>query len=89
MKTSSSIRTPSQIKLWLEILQLAPIEARFWVGDEHPEAETYTGDLIFVDSEQEPQKIAAVGRVTFSEGVRMASQIFAKRKVEKQEGGEQ
>jgi hypothetical protein len=28
-----------------------------------------------------------VGRVTFSEGVRMASQIYAKRKVEKQQEG--
>lgn len=65
-----------------------PVEARFWIGDDSPEGETYTGELIFVDSEQEPQKIADVGRVTFSEGVRMASQIFAKRKVEKQEGDE-
>jgi hypothetical protein len=65
-----------------------PIEARYWIGSDHPEAETYTGDLIFVDSEQKPLKIADVGRVTFSEGVRMASQIYAKRKVEKQEEGE-
>ncbi len=63
-----------------------PIEARYWIGDEFPEAETYTGDLIFVDSEQVPQKIADVGPVTFSEGMRMASQIFAKRQVEKEEG---
>ena len=49
----------------------------------------YTGELIFVDSEQKPLKIAEVGRVTFSEGVRMASQIYAKRKVEKQEGDEE
>jgi hypothetical protein len=65
-----------------------PIEARYWIGDDAPEAETYTGELIFVDSEQQPEKIASVGRVAFSEGVRMASQIFAKRKVEKQEGEE-
>lgn len=63
----------------------APIEARFWIGDEHPESETYTGELIFVGSDQKPLKIANVGRVAFSEGVRMASQIYAKRKVEKQE----
>jgi hypothetical protein len=65
-----------------------PIEARYWVGDEAPEAETYTGELIFVDENQQPLKIGSVGRVTFSEGVRMASQIYAKRKVEKEEGGE-
>jgi hypothetical protein len=65
-----------------------PLEARYWVGDDYPEGETYTGELIFVDSEQTPKKIAEVGPVTFSEGMRMASQIFAKRQVEKQEGGE-
>jgi hypothetical protein len=64
-----------------------PVEARYWIGDDSPEAEAYTGDLIFVDADQKPQKIADVGRVTFSEGVRMASQIYAKRKVEKQENG--
>lgn len=67
-----------------------PIEARYWIGAEVPEAETYTGELIFVGSDQKPIKIAEVGRVTFSEGMRMATQIYAKRKVEKQEeGGEQ
>ncbi len=65
-----------------------PIEARYWIGADQPEAETVTGDLIFVDNDQKPLKIADVGRVTFSEGVRMASQIFAKRKVDKQEGSE-
>lgn len=65
-----------------------PLEARYWIGDDQPEGETYTGELIFVDSEQKPQKIGAVGPVTFSEGVRMASQIYAKRKVEKEEGGD-
>lgn len=62
-----------------------PIEARFWIGSDAPEAETYTGDLIFVDSEQKPLKIGDVGPVTFSEGVRMASQVYAKRKVETKE----
>lgn len=66
-----------------------PVEARYWIGDEYPEMETFTGDLIFVDGNQQPLKIADVGRVTFSEGVRMAAQIYAKRKVEKQEGGDE
>ncbi len=65
-----------------------PIEARYYVGDGSPEVETYTGELIFVNSDQKPQRIATVGRVTFSEGVWMASQIYAERKVEKQEGDE-
>ena len=63
-----------------------PVEARYWVGDDAPESEALTGDLIFVDSAQKPIAIAQVGRVTFSEGVRMASQIYARRKVEKTEG---
>ncbi len=71
------------MKVWENAI---PIEARYWIGDQYPEAETYTGDLIFVDSEQNPQPIADVGPVTFSEGMRMASQIYAKRSVEKEEG---
>jgi hypothetical protein len=66
-----------------------PVEARYWIGDEYPESETYTGDLIFVDSDQQPRKIVDVGPVTFSEGMRMASQIFAKRQVERQEGADE
>jgi len=73
------------IKVWENA---RPIDARYWIGADQPEAETVTGELIFVDNDQKPLKIADVGRVTFSEGVRMASQIFAKRKVDKQEGGE-
>jgi hypothetical protein len=64
-----------------------PVEARFWIGDEYPESESYTGDLIFVGGDEKPLRIASVGRVAFSEGVRMASRIYAKRKVEKEEGG--
>jgi hypothetical protein len=62
-----------------------PIEARYWIGSDSPEAETYTGELIFVDADQKPIKIANVGPVAFSEGVRMANQVYAKRKVEQKE----
>jgi hypothetical protein len=65
----------------------APIEARYWIGADAPEVETYTGDLIWVDSLQAVRKIANVGAVAFSEGMRMASQIYAKREVDKEEGG--
>jgi hypothetical protein len=58
------------------------IEARYYVGDEYPEAETYTGQLVFVDASEKAVKISDLGAVTFSEGVRMASAIYAKRKVE-------
>ena len=71
-------------KIWEDA---TPLEARYWIGDDYPESETYTGELIFVGGDQKPLRIAEVGRVTFSEGVRMASQIYAKRKVEKEEVG--
>ena len=63
-----------------------PIEARYWIGGEYPESEAYTGELIFVDNDQTPQTIAEIGPVTFSEGMQMASAIYAKRTVEKREG---
>ncbi len=56
------------------------------VGDDSPESETYTGELIFVGADQKP-----LGSPTWapsrSARVRMASQIYAKRKVEKAEEG--
>lgn len=57
-------------------------EARYFVGDEYPESETYTGQLVFVDEGEKAVKIGDLGAVTFSEGVRMAAAIYAKRKVE-------
>jgi len=64
----------------------SPLEARYFVGDEYPESETWTGELLFVDSRQQPVRISEVGPVTFSEGVRMAAAIYAKRKVDENEG---
>ncbi len=72
-------------KVWEGIL---PLEARYYIGGEYPEAETETGELIFVNKSQQAVTIRDVGAVTFSEGVRMASAIYAKRKVEKQESPE-
>jgi len=66
----------------------AVVEARFWIGSDSPEAETYTGDLVWVDSRERTLKMAEVGRVAFSEGMRMASAIYAGRKV-KEESSEQ
>src|ERR1019366_833132 len=36
MKTSSSIWTPSQMKVWLEILQFSPTLAFFWISTKAP-----------------------------------------------------
>lgn len=62
-----------------------PLEARYYVGAEAPDSPTETGELIFLNAKQQATRIDEVGPVTFSEGVRMASAIYAKRKVEKQE----
>ncbi|MCO8121996.1 DUF4132 domain-containing protein [Stieleria sp. TO1_6] len=61
------------------------IEARYFVGDDYPESATWTGHLIFVDENQVPLKLGEVGPVTYSEGVRMASAIYAKRKIDSSE----
>lgn len=62
------------------------VEARYWIGADYPESETYTGELIWVDAKERTLKLADVGPVAFSEGNRMASLIYAARKVEKKEG---
>jgi hypothetical protein len=60
-------------------------EARYWIGADSPEAETYTGQLSWVDGRERGLALAQVGPVAFSEGMRMASAIYAARVVEKQE----
>ncbi|MBL8810113.1 MAG: DUF4132 domain-containing protein [Planctomycetaceae bacterium] len=61
------------------------VEARYWIGAEYPEAETWTGDLMFTDAQEHTVATKDVGPVTFSEGMRMAAAIYAKRVVEKTE----
>jgi hypothetical protein len=63
----------------------AVTEARYWIGADSPEAETYTGALSWVDHREHGVALAAVGPVAFSEGMRMASAIYAARVVEKQD----
>ena len=60
-------------------------EARYWIGSDYPEGETWTADLIFTDAKEHLISIKDVGPVAFSEGMRMASAIYAKRVVEKTE----
>lgn len=62
-----------------------PTEARYWIGADSPEAETYTGSLLWVDARERTLPVAEVGPVALSEGMRMASAIYAARVVEKQE----
>jgi hypothetical protein len=61
-------------------------EARYWIGADAPDAETCTGQLSWVDHREHALPIAAVGPVAFSEGMRMASAIYAARVVDKPGG---
>ncbi len=58
------------------------VEARYELGEGDPMYETTTGSLAWVDDKQKTLAIADVPPVAFSEGMRMAALIFAKRKVE-------
>jgi hypothetical protein len=44
--------------------------------------EAYTGDLLWVDGDEQALPLGSVGPVAYSEGVRMASSIHAARFVE-------
>jgi hypothetical protein len=59
------------------------VEGRYWIGAEDPESETYTGGLAWVDARERALKLEQVGPVAYSEGMRMASSIYAARVVEK------
>ncbi len=65
----------------------AVVEARYWIGADYPEGETWTEDLGFIDAGEHTLKLADVSPVAFSEGVRMASAIYAQRVVKKEEEG--
>ncbi len=60
----------------------APVEARYWLGADDPSWETWTGELIWVDQQECHLSLGQVGPVTWSEGVRMASLIYAGRAAE-------
>ncbi len=60
-------------------------EARYDLGEGDPMSETTTGELTFVDDKQKPIAVVDVPPVAFSEGMRMASLIYAKRKIEKED----
>jgi len=62
----------------------AVTEARYWIGADAPDAETRTGPLSWVDQHERGLPIAAVGPVAFSEGMRMASAIYAARVVDRE-----
>ncbi|MBA2662628.1 MAG: DUF4132 domain-containing protein [Bradymonadaceae bacterium] len=55
------------------------VEARYWIGCDYPEYETFTGELIWVDDKERPLALGSVGPVAFSEGMRMAAAVYAGR----------
>ncbi len=64
--------------------KLTAQEARYWLGADDPTVQAYTGDLVWVDERERPIPLGKVGRVAFSEGMRLASTIHAGRVVEQE-----
>lgn len=60
------------------------LEARYWIGAEYPESETYTDELMFTNDKDSAVTLSEVGPVTFSEGMKMAAAIYAKRVVKEE-----
>lgn len=59
--------------------------AQYWIGADDPEYETETGDLSWTNNKQQVVELGELGPVTYSEGMRLAANIFAGRKIEKEE----
>jgi hypothetical protein len=62
----------------------AAVEARVWVGADDPFSEAETGGLEFADGSGRRLRLAEVGAVAWSEGVRMAAALYAGRAVEQE-----
>ncbi|WP_158845877.1 DUF4132 domain-containing protein [Saccharothrix deserti] len=58
------------------------VEARYWLGSDYPEGETWTGELRWALEDGTALAPADVGPVAWSEGMRMAAAIHAGRVVE-------
>jgi hypothetical protein len=54
-------------------------EARYWIGTSTRFGEVATGDLQWVDSQGCALRVASLGPVTYSEGMRMAAAVYAGR----------
>lgn len=61
-------------------------EAAVWIGEPYYDDETTTGALSWHDEDGRAVKLAKVGPVAWSEGMRMAAALYAGRKIE--EGGD-
>jgi hypothetical protein len=61
------------------------VRASYWIGADDPTSPTSTGDLTWSNSDDRQLPISEVGPVAFSEGMRMAAALYAKRTVAEQE----
>lgn len=61
-------------------------EARYWIGADDPMSESWTGDLVWIGEGDVTLAVKDLPPVAYSEGVRMASGIYAARKVEEEAG---
>ncbi|MFF4486426.1 DUF4132 domain-containing protein [Streptomyces sp. NPDC001544] len=61
------------------------VEARVWIGDYDGYEETETGPLMWTDTAGRALKLARVGPVAWSEGMRMAAALYAGRDIEDEE----
>ena len=60
------------------------LEAAYWLGEEYPDAETWTGSLEWRDRAGRRLALAEVGPVAWSEGERMAALVYAGRVVDEE-----
>lgn len=64
------------------------LEASLWLGADYPEAEAVTGELEWRDPKGGRVRLGDVGPVAWSEGERMAAQLYAGRVVDEEEEGD-
>ncbi len=60
------------------------VQARFWLEGDSPDYEAFTDALGWADDAGKPLLVADVPPIAFSEGMRMASALYGKRVVEKE-----
>lgn len=61
------------------------VRASYWIGADDPQAPTATGDLTWSRADDRPLTLGEVGPIAFSEGMRMAAALYAKRTVAEKE----
>jgi len=61
------------------------IEARYWIGSEDPLSPTWTDELVWVGEDERTLAVANLGPVAYSEGLRMATHVFAGRVLPKEQ----